>query len=302
MFDTLADQIVKLGEIQPDKLALAFKKDRLTYGALRAKMLQVSGCMARLGVEPGDRLIISATSKPEMVAAYLAAQYLGAVVVFVDKNASDDNAVFIYQDAGAKIFFTDKLGGHGEYNTYSLKQLYMDESSYKIDYKIPKEDDLAEILYTSGTTGRPKGVMLTYKAVNSIWNNTIVGAGMRNNDRILLPLPLNHSFALRVLREGLYLGAAVILQNGFTFAKEIENNLDAYHCTAIAIVPASVETISRQMQGRFADIMGRFRYIDVSACSLSVEQRKRLARQLPDTAIINSWGSSESGGALFLNV
>lgn len=302
MFDTLINQIIKLGDLQPDKLAIAFKKEKLTYGELKRKMVQVSSSIADFGVTQGDRILISATSKPETVVTYLAVHYLGAVVVLVDKNISDDNAVFIYQDANAKIFFTDKLKKHDECKIYSLRQLYTNSGSKQVVYKVPEENDLAEMIYTSGTTGYPKGVMLTYCAVYNIWTNTIAGVGMRNDDRVLLPLPLNHSFALRVLRAGLYLGATVILQNGFTFARDIENNLDEYNCTAIAIVPASVETISRQMQEKFADIMGRFRYIEVSAGSLSSEQRKRLSSQLPETVIINTWGSSESGGALFLNV
>lgn len=111
---------------------------------------------------------------------------------------------------------------------------------------MPEEDDIAELLFTRGTTGEPKGVMLSYKAVYHIFMNTIHGIGMNHNDRVLIPLPLNHSFALRVLRAALYLGATVILQNGFTFAKEIENNITAFECTALASVPASMETIRMQ--------------------------------------------------------
>lgn len=305
MVETLVGRICALAQTQPEKLAVAFKKEQLTYGELKNRMVQVAGRMQALGVQPGDRVPFSATSKPEMAAVYLGIQYLGAVAVFVDKNASIDTTLFIYRDIGAKILFTDKpLRGHeSECSTYSLRRLFSEPCERAAAYSRPADGALAEIIYTSGTTGQLKGCMLTYRAVCSIWSHTIKGGGMlRADDRLLLPLPLNHSFALRMLRAALYLGASVILQNGFTFAREIEVNLDTYHCTAIAIVPASVETITRQMQGKFAEIMGRFRYIEVSAGSLSLEQRKRLTRQLPHTVLVNSWGSSESGGALFLNV
>ena len=118
----------------------------------------------------------------------------------------------------------------------------------------------------------------------------------------MIPLPLNHSFALRVLRGTLYLGATVVLQNGFTFAKQIEDNIERYHCNALIMVPASVETIMKQMQDQFARIMGSFRYIEVGAGALSVDQRKKLVEMLPHTQIYNTWGSSESGGVIFYNV
>ena len=304
MFDTLVKRIQLLAEQQPDKPAVIFKKEQLTYAELNQKMVNIAGRLSELGVKRGDRVSFSATSKPEMAAVYLAIQYLGAVAVFIDKNAAPGTAAKIYKDAGSDIFFTDKpLKEFAEAcRTYSLKKVYTETGEKPAAYELPGEDDLAELIYTSGTTGEPKGCMLTYKAVYNIWMNTINGIGMRDDDIVLLPLPLNHSFALRVFRACLYLGATVVLQNGFTFAQEIEKNLDAFHCTAIAIVPASVETITKQMQDKFTEIMSRFRYIEVSAGSLTVEQRKRLTKQLPNTVIHNTWGSSESGGALFLNV
>ncbi|MBR2768715.1 MAG: AMP-binding protein [Solobacterium sp.] len=301
---TLIQRINELAEEIPSQIALAFKNETLNYKELNERISSVASRMKELGIQKGDRVLFSAVSKPESVVIYLAVQYIGAIAVFIDKNAVPATAAKICEDAGGVIFFTDKP--MKEYESacriYSLRKVYSETGREPAVYEVPDDDEIAELIYTSGTTGRPKGCMLSYKAVRTILLNTIEGVGMREDDVVLLPLPLNHSFALRVLRAALYLGAAVVLQNGFTFAKEIENNLDKYHCTGIAIVSASVETITKQMQDRFEEIMGRFRYLEASAGSLSVDQRKRLTRQLPNTVIHNTWGSSESGGALFLNV
>lgn len=309
MIDTLINRMTKLAQEQPDQLAVAFKSEQLTYAQLLDKIKWIGNRLSELGVGRGDRVLFTALSKPEMVAAYLGIQYCGAVAVFLDKNVTVENMEFVYQDTNAVLLLSDKpmKGMSDHIRVHSLKKIYgveadESESIDKVKYEIPCEDTIAELLYTTGTTGKPKGVMLTYKAVYYILKNTIDGIGIQEDERLLLPLPLNHSFALRVLRAVLYQGASVILQNGFTFAKEIENNLDAYQCTALAVVPASIETISRQMQGKFAEIMGRFRYIEAGAGSLTIEQRKRLVQLLPNTTIYNTWGSSESGGALFINV
>ena len=309
MIDTLINRIEKLAQEQPDQLAVAFKREQLTYGQLFQKMKLVGNRLLDMGVGHGDRVLFTALSKPEMVAAYLGIQYCGAVAVFLDKNATVENIEFVYQDTDAVLLLSDKpmknVSNHIRMQTSKKNngaEASESESNDKVRYEIPSEDTIAELLFTTGTTGKPKGVILTYKAVYHILKNTIDGIGIREDERLLLPLPLNHSFALRVLRAVLYQGASVILQNGFTFAKEIENNLDAYQCTALAVVPASIETISRQMQGKFAEIMGKFRYIEAGAGSLTIEQRKRLVQLLPDTTIYNTWGSSESGGALFINV
>ncbi|MDE7297558.1 MAG: AMP-binding protein [Lachnospiraceae bacterium] len=315
MFDTLVNRIFELAAAQPDKLAVAFKKERLSYRELAGKIRSVGAQLAAMGVCRGERVLFTALSKPEMVAAYLGIQYAGAVAVFIDKNSTPENSALVYEDAEAVLFLTDKpmKGYEDRLRLASLKQLYAASvsnpeqsctagSSSLTEYLMPQEDDMAELLFTTGTTGRPKGVILTYRAVYAILSNTIEGIGITPDERLLLPLPLNHSFALRVLRATLYAGASVILQNGFAFAKEIENNQAEFDCTALAAVPASMEILRGQMQEQFIPVMSRFRYIEIGAGSLTVEQRKRLTKQLPGTTIYNTWGSSETGGALFTNV
>lgn len=257
MFDTLVNRILCLGETQTDKWAAVFKKERLTYGQLAEKIRLIGSRLTFMGVKPGDRVLFTAVSKPEMIAVYLGIQYAGAIAVFMDKNSNKENAAFIYEDAGAVLFLTDKLMKEYEekMNLISLKAVYQtgrealeEEKIPIVPYIMPEQDTYAEILFTTGTTGKPKGVILSYKSVYHILQNTIEGIGMEESERVLLPLPLNHSFALRVLRATLYLGATVVLQNGFGFAKEIENNQEEYHCTALAAVPASMEILRGQMQ------------------------------------------------------
>lgn len=306
-FDTLVKRIRELASVQPDKLAVAFKKEQLTYAELNKKICGICAVLKELGVEKGDRVCFSAVSKPEMVAIYLGVQCLGAVAVFVDKNGTPENIASIYDEAESKILLSDKP--MGEYaqtrKVVSLREVYAQADMYvsaESEYHLPDEDDLAEILFTTGTTGKPKGVMLTYKSVYHILANTIQGIGILETDRVLLPLPLNHSFALRVLRAVLYKGATVVLQNGFTFAKEVENNIGLYRCNAMAAVPASYEVMRGQMQDEFVRVLENMRYIEFGAGSLTARQRMEITSLLPQTTIYNTWGSSETGGAIFCNV
>lgn len=308
--NTLVQRILELARTKPDAVAVAFKKEKLTYARLAEKIRIIGTELKNRDIRTGDRILFSAVSKPEMVAVYLGIQYAGAIAVFIDKNSTAENAAAVYEDAQASLFLTDKpmkeRNGKdwGEHCCVaSMKQLYAAPAPEKFaDYVMPEPEDMAELLFTTGTTGKPKGVILTYKAVYHILSNTIQGIGIREDERLLLPLPLNHSFALRVLRATLYQGAMVVLQNGFAFAKEVENNQTAFDCTAMVAVPASMEILRGQMQDQFVPVMSKFRYIEVGAGSLTIAQRKRLTAELPHTKIYNTWGSSESGGALFTNV
>lgn len=305
MYDTLINRVFCLAEQQPDKMAVVFKKEQVSYQQLAKYIRNIGTKLTQMGVKRGERVLFTALSKPEMVAAYLGIQYCGAVAVFIDKNSTPENAAAIYEDAEAVLFLTDKPMKEyaDKLNLYSLKQLYGAEPEENfIEYVMPKEEEMAELLFTTGTTGKPKGVILTYKAIYHILTNTIAGIGIREDERLLLPLPLNHSFALRVLRAVLYAGATVVLQNGFAFAREVELNQVNFDCTAMVAVPASMEILRGQMQDKFVEILSKFRYIEVGAGSLTLDQRKRLTAELKNTTIYNTWGSSETGGALFTNV
>lgn len=307
MTEMLVNRIMELAISQPDKPAVAFKKEMLTYRQLLNKIQGIARILRENGVTDGDRVCFSAVSRPEMPGVYLAIQLCGAVAVFLDKNSTPENMAVIYEESGSRIMLTDRP--MKEYadkcRIMSLRQIYADADRISADEtgKLQRdEEEVAELLFTTGTTGKPKGVMLTYKAVYHILSNTIQGIGIREDEVLLLPLPLNHSFALRVLRSVLYQGATLILQNGFTFAKEVESNVNAYNCTALACVPASYEVMRRQMQDAFVPVCSRFRYIEFGAGSLSVKQRKEITSLLTDTLIYNTWGSSESGGAIFCKV
>lgn len=316
IMENLLNRLIKLAAACPDKKAVIFKEEYLTYRELGRRIAGMAERLTLEGITHGDRVCFSAVSKPEMVVAYMAIQACGAVAVFLDKNGTPENMAAICEEAGAKLLLTDKpMKEYAERcRVLSLRDLYRQSGEWRLDDNadldmelqkrkiFPAEDELAELLFTTGTTGKPKGVMLTYKAVYYIFTNTIEGIGIREDDVLLLPLPLNHSFALRVLRAVLYKGATVVLQNGFTFAKEVENNVVNHGCNAMACVPASYEVMKAQMQDAFARTLGGMRFIEFSAGSLSIQQRKEITGLLPEVQIYNTWGSSESGGAIFCNV
>ena len=312
MASTLAERILELKELKGEKLAVAFRKERLTYRELADTMLHMASALAELKVEKELHVLCTAPSKPETVVAYLALGYLGATAVLSDKNSTPENAFALYHDSGSSLFLTDlKLGEvPSDVRTASLKTLYKNARAAAEDgkepvlpeYTSPEPETLSEMIFTSGTTGKPKGVMLSYRAIYTILHNTIEGIGIYPDDVTLVPLPLHHSLALREVRAILWQGGTLVLQNGFTFAREVESNLDQFGCTGMVAVPVSMELLRTQMQDHFYEIIGRFRYLEIGAGALSVEQRKRLSKNLPNTDLNNTWGSSETGGVLFTKV
>ena len=308
MYQTIVQAVLAHAAEMPEKLAVGFKKIQVTYGELGVQVRAFAQKLQQeFGIQKGDFVMISAVSKPEYIVAYLAVQYLGGVSIPVDKSAKLENILDVYEYAQPKILLADGKVLHEKIRVASLKGVYADcleipEEDLTVVYQERAEEDLSEILFTTGTTGKPKGTMLSVANIYASTHNTWKGVGMQEDDVVLLPLPLNHSVGMRVTRTIFYIGATLILQNGFTFAQELEKNIEGYHCTGLVSVPASIELVYRQMQDKFANIMGNLRYMEFGAGSLSYDMKKKLVNMLPDTKIVNTWGSTETGGAIFLVV
>ena len=307
--DTLVNCVLELSESQPEKTALIFRKEKLSYGEFGRRIRTAAALLAKRGVKRGDRVLYTAMSKMETFVFLLGIQYLGATAVPTDKIGKAEHELSLYDDAEAALLLTalkiKDIPSGKQIVTQKEFLTELKEAENTVDvppYEFPDKEDYAEILFTSGTTGKPKGVILSFRAVWDILNNTKNGIGIRGDDVVLMPLPLHHSLALRVCRATLVAGGTLVLQNGFAFAKETEQNQLTHACTGMVAVPVSMELLRGQMQEHFYEIMGRFRFIEVGSGALSVEQRKRLSRMLPDTQITNTWGSSETGGVMFTYV
>lgn len=301
---TLVDVLRQHAAAQPDKIALLFRKEQLTYRQLLEKATLLGGYLQSQGIGVGDRVMLTGASRPDYVISLLAVQMIGATTVPVDRNPLKTTLAYIAELTGAKLYLsTTKKAPEGlPFQRYPDAMAAAEALGQQA---VPVENDpdrVSELLFTTGTTGQPKGAMHTLRCISANMRNTFTGIGMRSDDILLLPLPLNHSFGMRVLRAMMLAGGTIVLQNGFGFARETELNIQQFHCTAMACVPASMDLMLQQMGDRAAEIFGPLRYIEFGAGSLSVQRKQYLSQLLPHTELFNVWGSSETGGCLFLHV
>ena len=151
----------------------------LTYNEVRQKVLQISNYLLSTGVKKGDKIAVSGKNSPEWAIAYLAVLYAGAIVVPLDITYNDTDMETLMAFGGVSRIFIDsdrvdnvgtKTGKVSLVEKYSLEEgnknypyLFSLSAEGKFTAEKAVEDDVAAILFTSGTTGTPKGVQLTHK-------------------------------------------------------------------------------------------------------------------------------------------
>ncbi len=226
------------------------EKLEFTYGEALSTVREVSNFLVAKGVKKGDRVAVTGKNSPEWTVAYLAILYAGGIVVPLDYQLKSSDIEALMDFSGASILFVDEE----KYDDFkpgrkSPVKRRISLSPQKEDYilnirqseaparEYPEENDLAAILYTSGTTGNQKGVMLTHK--NFVGDCFLAQANMNifHTDVFYALLPLHHSYCmLAVFIEAISVGAEIVFAKRLAI-KQILHDLHKGQVTMFLAIP-----------------------------------------------------------------
>lgn len=201
------------------RTAIVFEGERIAYRDLWEQARRYASALAAEGIGPGDRVAILMPNVPDFPRAYFGILALGAVVVPVHGLLTADEVAYVLRDSAAKVLLCAGplvATGTAASQRTGVRCLAPEglSGSAPVAAYVPREaDDAAVILYTSGTTGAPKGAILTHG--NVMWNVQVIAHDLMRavpDDVFLGALPLFHCFGqVVVMNVGLLVGACVVL-------------------------------------------------------------------------------------------
>jgi len=211
----------------PDQVALIDETRQLTYSQLNTQANQIASLLRGLLVSPNDHVAICAPNSCSWIAFYFGILKTGAVAVTLPYSMTKYELTPVLEDCKPKILFTDtaKLPDVGKksYLLHTITDLgdtrystLLSKDCDLLDSTEREPDDTAAILYTGGTTGIPKGVMLTHWNIMTSAFNVARNERSSETDRALCFLPLNHVFAqIHIMHSTLLSGGGLIIQASF---------------------------------------------------------------------------------------
>ncbi|MFI1161521.1 type I polyketide synthase [Streptomyces sioyaensis] len=304
-----------------DKTAFSDARRSVTYAALADRTARLAGHLAEWGLPRGGRVAVLLGNCVETVESCLAASRAGAVAVPLNPQSSDAELAHFLDDSEATVVITGpaqagqvrrmlpqrpglRMVVTGADAVDDLTARY--ETLATTDPAHPARDDLgldepAWMLYTSGTTGRPKGVLSTQR--QSLWATAACNApilGLCADDRVLWPLPLFHCVSQNIGILGvLAVGATAHLMPGLA-ADEVLEALETERPSFLVGVPTMFHhMVEAARDGGFTVPGLRLCLVAGSACP------SRLQREFHDTfgiSLLASYGSTETGGAITTNL
>lgn len=287
-------------ERTPDKAALVVGDEEVSYARLWECSTSFAARLSEAGVSRGERVVLRASHSLSYVSAYLAVTLLGAVAVPYESGLPDEGAVELAKRVGARVAVAPRaLIG---VDLTILGDDVIDGASSAFDWHdpLPESDDLAELLLTTGTTGRSKVVALSHRAIMSVLENIVTATGILEDNVSLVPMPLNHVFGLRRLQTGLAMGATVVLIDGVASLKRFYKALASYHVTSLSLVPSALAYIERTTKDYLGRFAGQIRYVESSSAPLPGSTRAWLRSVLPGARLYNSYGCTESTACCML--
>jgi long-chain acyl-CoA synthetase len=165
-----------------------------------------------------------------------------------------------------------------------------------------REHTLADVLFTTGTTGRPKGVMVTHGNIAAAARHINQVIGNRAEDVEVVPLPLNHSFGLMRLRCNVLSGGTLVLCNGFRMPGQIFSALADHAATGLVGVPAGFALLLRFGAEGLGASSQRLRYVEIGSASMPLAHKQALCELLPHTALWMHYGLTEASRSAFIEL
>ncbi len=297
----------------PDAVALVADDARVTYRELDARADAVAVALLRAGVVPGDRVAIHLDNRVETVVAIFAALKAGAAFLMINPSAKAQKLEFLlrHADASAVVVPGAKLAGLAPIlgAIDALRAVVAVGPGEAVPGKafvdlhacwtrivarpvVPAIDlDLAALLYTSGSTGEPKGVMLTHANVRSAIDSIAQYLHLWNRDVLMNVLPLSFGYGLTQLFSAFKVGARFVLEKGITFPHVTLSRMASEGVTGFAVVPTIAAVLLNRNLAEYD--LSALRYMTNAGAGLPPEHARQIRATLPHVDLVLMYGQTE---------
>ncbi|QWA13287.1 acyl--CoA ligase [Sodalis ligni] len=279
--------------------------ERLTFGALDARADGIGRALLARGFSPGDRIAILGRNSIDYVASLLGILRAGLVAVPVNFKFPVETQENILRDSGARLLMgdPDHLAATGYaiprvvFRSSQADGLKAFEDPGALPLFNPGPEDLALLLYTSGSTGMPKGVRLTH--ASHLW---VVRSRLANREltgeRVLIAAPLYHMNALALVLLTLASHVTTVLLPQFSAAAYIDA-ITRYRCTWLTAVPPMIAMMLREKALLQHSDLSSVRVVRMGSAPVNATLYAQIGQLLPSARIINAFGTTEGGPVVF---
>jgi len=312
-FLTIASAIV------PDRTAVHFDGEAVSFAGLQERVNRLANALADRGVGPGDRVAMMQVNSNQGIEAYFATAQLDAIYVPINFRAKTEELERMLAIAQPSMLFLGErylpllpqageaggglppervvvLDGKTAGEMVSWDELLAGASDDELHFPEAKDDDTTVIMFTAGTTGVPKGVMLTHESFSSYLLATVTPADPEAEETNLLTVPLYHIAGLQASLAAVYGGRSLVLMRQFDPVEWL-TAVQTYRANRAMLVPTMLKHLMEHP--RFHDFdLSSLDVITYGAASMPLAVIKRAIQEFPGARFINAFGQTETASTI----
>jgi long-chain acyl-CoA synthetase len=300
-----------------EKTALLTITGQYTYGDLHSGAEKITAYIRRIGGEKGDRAILLSANGFFWVSAYLGILRAGLICVPLPESIAKENLDFIHHITGAKIAFLQVRVCQKMAASFSGCHVLTDRSAPGVSGLASQEtfpelaelpagtlaaapvsnDDLAALMFTSGSTGQPRGVMVSHGNIIANTESIIQYMDLTERDRMMAVLPFHYCFGTSLLHTHLRAGGSLVLDSRFLYPETILQRMLETECTGFAGVPSHFQILLRASRLRSKQFP-HLRLVQQAGGCLAPQFIRELREALPKTKVFVMYGQTEATARL----
>ncbi len=278
----------------PDKIAFVVGNQSIAYGAFYEKVSATAAYFRQLGIARGDHVLSVASPSLSYLVCMYALLGLGAVHIPAENRIPPARLSEIARSVDAKWIIAPEdpqcgvcwVSGQTAANAGVADPLWQ---------PVAVSDDCSEIIFTTGTTGKSKGVMLSSRCLQVYLATINPSFGMNKDSAFLVTTPLNHVGGLHRIHQCMAVGCTVVLLDGVKDLRAFFAAIDDYKVTHTYLPPASVKLLLTLAKKQLAALNGKLEFIYTASAPFPAADIQVLMSLLPDTRLHQGYGSSETG-------
>ena len=302
MPESIVEAIALHAQATPDKFCIADGRNELTYREYWECIMGYAKHLQELGITKGDCVVVRNSQNVPMLVTGLAIQLLGAIFVPLERDVADNRIIEIIEAVDAKCYIAVKtIDYECPYEKMQKVLSYRDVAADYSSIPFPKKEDMAEILFTTGTTGVSKGIELLHKNVIAVSENVIDGVEMDKDNVELIPVPISHSHGLRRYYSNMLNGSSVVILGSIVMLQVVFECIEKYKVTAIDLVPAALASLLKLSEDKLGDYKEQIRYVQLGSAPIPETDKETLRKLLPHSRLYNFYGTTESGCSCILD-
>ena len=280
----------------PEKIAVIAPDGDICYGNFWKLIQHTSSKLKEIGISEGDRVILEASHSIEFLVCCYAIHLAKGVHVPVEKNVPNDRIEEISHELGPKLVLK---GAHPLASLGISLDGVVENIPGRVDF--PEESLLQEILYTTGTTGKSKGVMVTHYAQMNMCESQNAILNYSQDNVWLIPTPMNHAAGLRKTHMSMVKGSTVLLVDGFKNLKLFFDSMRNYKVTSLYLPPSAVHYILMLASKELAKYDEQLDFLYSSSSALPGGDKEKLIELLPHVRKFDAYGGSEVGAVCYID-